>query len=544
MNKEDLISELEKTLNEFKKLYKKEEKTKRVEIQKIEETIEKIKKVYKPKKKRESTFMEITRYPHYEIVCSNILAFYFKVEEEHQLKDLFLRALMKTINKPMINSDSIEVEREYKTIKGNFIDIVIYNEKTAIGIENKIFSSVYNDLEDYANTIEEINQNNYKIILSLKDESDSAIHSNYINVTYKRLFENVKEMLEQEADKSNKWYLYLKEFIQTIENLENKERFMERKVIEWAKNYTEEIENINEFLYDMNHAEKEVLEWYENHPKEIENVKEFLKDLKDEFRRKIDELKGYLDENLTESKVVDRIWLYNRNATNSGKYLYKTCVIEMQNSLGIAIDNTIGIGEWRIFITFRNFKNQKILLEKLKENQIEILSSSGRGILIYKFEDTIDYEEIVKKNEELLEIFNEVYDFNNQNIKIAQELENTVKQRLQNYNVYMNSRGNYLQVWKENWENEKKNGIHYEINTNLQEGFTNLLDKDVMITYVIHNEENTRHKYPNIKKKILKQENYSFKEENREQSMEAIAEELLNIAKNHDSYIDEEINKK
>ena len=44
---------------------------------------------------REPTFFEITKFPHTEIVYSNLLAFYFNIRKEHQFGDLILRALLK-----------------------------------------------------------------------------------------------------------------------------------------------------------------------------------------------------------------------------------------------------------------------------------------------------------------------------------------------------------------------------------------------------------------------------------------------------------------
>ena len=44
---------------------------------------------------REPTFFEITKFPHAEIVYSNLLAFYFNIRKEHQFGDLILRALLK-----------------------------------------------------------------------------------------------------------------------------------------------------------------------------------------------------------------------------------------------------------------------------------------------------------------------------------------------------------------------------------------------------------------------------------------------------------------
>ena len=40
-----------------------------------------------PQYKRTKTFMEISGYPHYENVCSNILSFYLNPANEHGLKD-------------------------------------------------------------------------------------------------------------------------------------------------------------------------------------------------------------------------------------------------------------------------------------------------------------------------------------------------------------------------------------------------------------------------------------------------------------------------
>jgi hypothetical protein len=48
--------------------------------------------------KRRPTLMEIAGYPHYENVCSNILAFYLDPEEPHGLGTLVLDALTRVRN--------------------------------------------------------------------------------------------------------------------------------------------------------------------------------------------------------------------------------------------------------------------------------------------------------------------------------------------------------------------------------------------------------------------------------------------------------------
>ena len=105
---------------------------------------------------KEKTFMDISGYPHYENVSSNILAFYFNTQEEHNFKNLLTNSLIKVLQNKGIAIDLIdddcvvEVFREYTTIKKNRIDIVLQSNDLVIGIENKLDSSVYNDLIDYA----------------------------------------------------------------------------------------------------------------------------------------------------------------------------------------------------------------------------------------------------------------------------------------------------------------------------------------------------------------------------------------------------------
>ena len=48
-----------------------------------------------PETKRSRTFMEVSGYPHYENVCSNILRFYLDPAAEHGLSDLLLSAFLR-----------------------------------------------------------------------------------------------------------------------------------------------------------------------------------------------------------------------------------------------------------------------------------------------------------------------------------------------------------------------------------------------------------------------------------------------------------------
>ena len=47
---------------------------------------------------RVKTFFDVTGFPHYENVISNILAFFFDTNEEHGFKDLWLKSLFECYN--------------------------------------------------------------------------------------------------------------------------------------------------------------------------------------------------------------------------------------------------------------------------------------------------------------------------------------------------------------------------------------------------------------------------------------------------------------
>ena len=93
----------------------------------------------------------------------------------------------------IIEINELKVEPEYHTKNNKSIDLIIYNENFAIGIENKLEASLYNDLNDYANAIDKIHKNNYKIVLSIRAEQTKF---GFINILYKDFFYEVKKLLK------------------------------------------------------------------------------------------------------------------------------------------------------------------------------------------------------------------------------------------------------------------------------------------------------------------------------------------------------------
>lgn len=192
----------------------------------FDELIQKFIKLPKAKTKM-PTYLEISGQPHFENVCSNILAFYFNTNECHGLKDLVLRSFLESLDEKIEFEDNfktIAIERELFVTDQKRIDIVVETSEIVVTIENKIFHQLINDLNIYENSIKSIypNKKYYFAVLSLKNEIvDDG--TEFVAVTYDSFFEKLKINLGNYFINSNNQYTtFLIDFIQTIENLTTK----------------------------------------------------------------------------------------------------------------------------------------------------------------------------------------------------------------------------------------------------------------------------------------------------------------------------------
>ena len=96
------------------------------------------------------TLLEIAGFPHWENVCSNILAFFLDTEQAHGFGPLFVRSILEAY-RSRCRQDWLEgvpypedvgaadaVEREVMTGNGKRIDILVHCADFRICIENKI----------------------------------------------------------------------------------------------------------------------------------------------------------------------------------------------------------------------------------------------------------------------------------------------------------------------------------------------------------------------------------------------------------------------
>ncbi len=172
------------------------------------------------------TFMDVAGYPHYENVCSNILAFYLNPTEAHGLGNLVLRSLLRTLGHPDVSLGQTTVERERMTFNGGRLDLLIDTEIVTIGIEHKVYATVYNDLDDYAKTVDgyaasiSANKKTLKVVLSLTPAYETQRHQGWHDVTHTNLWREVRALMGDYAGNADlKWLTYLLEFMQSMSNL-------------------------------------------------------------------------------------------------------------------------------------------------------------------------------------------------------------------------------------------------------------------------------------------------------------------------------------
>lgn len=316
---------------------------------------------------REKTFMDISGYPHYENVCSNILAFYFNNKEEHNLNILVINSLIKVLKNNNINiepikeNDIVKVSREYTTLKGNRIDIVIENDNFVIGIENKLDATVYNDLTDYANTINSINKKSVKILLSLHNNSKICENTEFINITYSELCNQLDIDLLNYQDSNNKWYIFIKEFIKNLENYEGESEM-----------------------------EEEILNWLKANKKEIEKLDGIRQIAMKSIEKKEEELKNLLEEKLNVNFI--KIWRGNTEMA---------CYIDSPKKYHA--DATLNPEGWKIGVFTWSVANNNKAKQILQNSNYNIIEDDGQHRWLFKYNYDINIEDVLNKVIEIYE---------------------------------------------------------------------------------------------------------------------------------------------
>jgi hypothetical protein len=174
----------------------------------------------------ERTILEIAGFPHYERAASNILAFFLDPENGHGLERGVLQSVLAAAgssNTAGSDLEDITVEREAPTGSG-FLDLLVETSFLTVGIENKIFAKVYNDLGDYAQFVNskaaQAGKKPVLILLTLRSIDAAVNLSGFQPVTYEAFFDHLTPKVARQLPGANPRYVnYLMDFVRTIQNL-------------------------------------------------------------------------------------------------------------------------------------------------------------------------------------------------------------------------------------------------------------------------------------------------------------------------------------
>lgn len=183
-----------------------------------------------PKRKNwQRSLMDITGIKHHENMWSDIYSFFFSVNEEHNMKDLFIRSLENVLRKDKQNHlieigflNDFKVEREYVVNGQQRIDLLLKDDIShrAIIIENKVYHALENNLGNY---YESIKKEGFRdVIVIVLGLTKYRINPDYYSITHLGLLDEVLKNLPQYMPNANPKYIYLlQEFYKNIKNHTN-----------------------------------------------------------------------------------------------------------------------------------------------------------------------------------------------------------------------------------------------------------------------------------------------------------------------------------
>lgn len=309
-----------------------------------------------PKKVRSESIFDIAGYPHYENVASNILAFFLNPNNEHGLGQLILSSFLNLAGASETNQSNVQVSREVYTTNGGRLDILIETDNQLIGIENKIYHFLANDLEDYSKSLDKWAWPNQlavvKIILGIRKEQESF---GFICITYEELFSKVKERLGGYATTSSqKWLLYLIDFVSTIGKLKGGDMEFDEN----DKFFIENEDRVNSLVGARNM---------------------FLSKLNSKVRK--------LQEQIEKPAACEKQWIYA-----------KSCLVHdfILSGNSIAFDLYVSPAGWELQLFGRNLSSNNYVTQLVSRRSDQITTEKGRFV-VARWPLSIELVEIKEK---------------------------------------------------------------------------------------------------------------------------------------------------
>ncbi|MCE7990959.1 MAG: hypothetical protein HEP71_03230 [Roseivirga sp.] len=174
----------------------------------------------------------ISGHPYFEAVLSNWFEYFLESDNPHLLCGLFAECFKELITglTDRVNlewlTDQIHCIQEVQTKNGNFIDLIVYDDKTEDGlsfenaliIEHKVEAALNNDLDDYFNSTTVVDE---KCGVVLSAYAINKLPGNYINITYYELIPVLEKRLgSYTLSNSLQSISYLKDFVNNLKRMD------------------------------------------------------------------------------------------------------------------------------------------------------------------------------------------------------------------------------------------------------------------------------------------------------------------------------------
>ena len=181
--------------------------------------------------KRERSLMDITGIKRHENLWSDIYKFFFAINEEHLMSDLFIRSLESVIGVKSNFLETFSIRREF-VVAEKRIDLLLCDNinNRAIIIENKVNHILDNDLNLYYNKVKENGYSNVIVLvlgikkydLNIYEKANQIPKDKLFSITHKMLIDKVSCNIANINKLLNPQYLYLyQEFAKNIINITN-----------------------------------------------------------------------------------------------------------------------------------------------------------------------------------------------------------------------------------------------------------------------------------------------------------------------------------
>ncbi|MGB5477676.1 MAG: PD-(D/E)XK nuclease family protein [Thermoanaerobaculia bacterium] len=212
-------------------------------------------------------YFEICGFPHYENVWSNVLGFFLDPSMEHGLSELVLESLLALVDQPLDGADrsNINVEREWSTGGGGRLDLLVETDSLVLGIENKVFAGVQNDLRDYERLLRALAEKDSRlplgVVLSLRGTEKGHSSEFFGDVTHGKLAGEIRTRLGDYLRNGTTRYLPL-----LLELLANFDRTTDDRTM---------------------NADKELASFIHEHEQEISDLERRLQVFRDHLRAQI-----------------------------------------------------------------------------------------------------------------------------------------------------------------------------------------------------------------------------------------------------------------